>query len=441
MPTKIRVSTLAPCSRGGPNMGFPQTLYNDNDPAAAVWLRELSKSGLIAEGVVNEKSIVELLPTDVVGFGTCHFFAGIGGWPLALALAGWPANRPVWTGSCPCQPYSSAGKGKGAADPRDLWPAFFRLICKCRPPTIFGEQVATAINHEWADRLARDLGNEGYAVGFAVFGAHSVGAPHRRQRLYWVGKLADGGEQGLQGHAGDGTDRVRQVGGVPQQDRPVSAGGAPGIDWSLSLPWACRDGKTRRVPGRVADAEAIGLQREATSPGAVGWGSAEPCAQCRDGGVGDAAGGRWRERGNEAWPKSSRHDDGASADGAVSDAENTNRGGAGTENYARGRVEKVGSSCGAIQDPRHDGLEAQSGFQPLAYGIPEGMGDGGAAGLREIEIDPEAFPLAPPTKGRTMLLKGAGNAIVPQCGAFFVRAFLEAEKELAQKEKESLNAN
>ena len=129
---------------------------------------------------------------DLRGYTQCHFFAGIGGWSLALKLAGWPEDRPVWTGSCPCQPYSTAGKQRGNADERDLWPAFFRLIAECRPEFVFGEQVENAIRHGWLDRVYADLEREEYAVGAAVLGAHSVGAPHRRYRLYWGGvRVAD----------------------------------------------------------------------------------------------------------------------------------------------------------------------------------------------------------------------------------------------------------
>src|SRR5512147_3187208 len=86
--------------------------YNEFDPFAAAWLRELIKAGHIADGDVDERSIVDVQPADLVGFTQCHFFAGIGGWSLALRLAGWPDDRPVWTGSCPCQPFSQAARGR-----------------------------------------------------------------------------------------------------------------------------------------------------------------------------------------------------------------------------------------------------------------------------------------------------------------------------------------
>src|ERR1700691_2565119 len=116
--------------------------YNEWEPYPAQWLRNLIKAGLIAPGDVDERSIKDVKPDDVRGYTQCHFFAGIGGWSYALRLAGWPDDRPAWTGSCPCQPFSQAGQRKGVADERHLWPKFFRLITFCRPAVVFGEQVA-----------------------------------------------------------------------------------------------------------------------------------------------------------------------------------------------------------------------------------------------------------------------------------------------------------
>jgi len=105
--------------------------YNEFDPQAAQWLRNLISAGLIPPGDVDERSIEDVTPNELLGYTQCHFFAGIGGWPLALALAGWPVDKPVWTGSCPCQPFSAAGRGDGFADQRHLWPAWFHLIRHC----------------------------------------------------------------------------------------------------------------------------------------------------------------------------------------------------------------------------------------------------------------------------------------------------------------------
>lgn len=160
--------------------------YNENDPAAAKWLRELISLGLIAPGDVDQRSIVEVMPDDLRGYTQCHFFAGIGGWSLALRLANWPDNRPVWTGSCPCQPFSRNGRNKGGKDHRDLWPIFLRLIADCRPAKVFGEQTSSAITFGWLDRLCDDLEEIDYAIGAAVLPACSVGAPHERERLWWV---------------------------------------------------------------------------------------------------------------------------------------------------------------------------------------------------------------------------------------------------------------
>ena len=150
--------------------------YNEIDSYAAQWLRNLIAAGLIAPGDVDERSIVDVRPDDLRGYTQAHFFAGIGGWSHALRLAGWPDDRPVWTGSCPCQPFSAAGKGEAADDERHLWPAWVSLIRKCRPAIVFGEQVEAAIGWGWLDVVFTDLEAEGYACGAAVLPACSVGA-------------------------------------------------------------------------------------------------------------------------------------------------------------------------------------------------------------------------------------------------------------------------
>lgn len=164
--------------------------YNEIDPFAAAWLRELIKAGEIAPGDVDERDIRDVTPSDLAGYTQCHFFAGIGVWSYALRRAGWPDNRPVWTGSCPCQPWSDAGavhgSNKAEKDERDLYPEWSRLIHRCKPDEIFGEQVASRAAMRWFDRLADDLEGIGYTIRAAVTQAAAFGQSQRRSRIYFT---------------------------------------------------------------------------------------------------------------------------------------------------------------------------------------------------------------------------------------------------------------
>lgn len=162
--------------------------YNEIEPYAAQWLRNLIADGQIAPGDVDERSIVDVRPGDLHGYSQCHFFAGIGGWSVALRKVGWPDDTPVWTGSCPCQPFSEAGKRLAADDERHLWPDWFRLIRERRPAIVFGEQVPAAIKLGWLDEVSTDLQSEDYAIGSAVLSGCVVEARQERERLWFVAR-------------------------------------------------------------------------------------------------------------------------------------------------------------------------------------------------------------------------------------------------------------
>lgn len=223
--------------------------YNEFEPYAAEWLRNLIKKGLIADGEVDERSIADVRPDDLRGFTQCHFFAGIGGWSYAARLAGWPDERPLWTGSCPCQPFSVAGRQEGTKDERHLWPEFFRLIRASRPPVVFGEQVAAAIGKTWLDGVFTDLEGEGYACGAVVLPSCAVDAPHRRDRLWFVADASGAGsharaqtgihcgqegagprhgELKRHGGAGDVADAHQPLAGEEREQRGGQFGGAGG---------------------------------------------------------------------------------------------------------------------------------------------------------------------------------------------------------------------
>jgi len=343
-------------------------LYNENDHHAAAWLRRLAAAGHLPPGRVDSRSIVSLKPSDLDGYTSFHTFAGIGGWPLALRLAGWPDDRPVWTGSCPCQPFSDAGDKQGFEDERHLWPAFFSLIRECRPDVVFGEQVSSKDGLEWFDVVRSDLEREGYACGALDTCAASVGAPHRRQRLFFVASLL--GHSGLSGSQG-----------CREREEPRSGGRGAEAGGSM----------------RVADGDSAGLLRERTEPvhdqGARGDepGGCRPILR-----MGDSSGDHLRgERGGRA-------------------ATPREGGGAPRE---RERLRDDDRSTGRADDPE---VGIQSIWDRPDWALCDDPG-----GPRWRPIEPGTFPLAHGVPERVGRLRGYGNAIVPQLGAQFVRSFME----------------
>ena len=202
--------------------------YNEIDPYAADWLRNLIKAGHIADGVVDDRSISDVRPEEIKEFTQCHFFAGIGIWSHALRGAVWDDDRPVWTGSCPCQPFSQSGTRKGMLDERHLWPHWQHLIAQCRPSTIFGEQVASKDGLGWLDLVQADMEGEDYAFGAFDLCAAGFGAPHIRQRLWFV---ADTDNAGPQGRVSGRSDSERE----DQHGHAGRGGTVGGLDNSISL--------------------------------------------------------------------------------------------------------------------------------------------------------------------------------------------------------------
>jgi DNA (cytosine-5)-methyltransferase 1 len=247
--------------------------YNEIDPFAAQWLRNLIEAGQIAPGYVDERSIEDVTPSDLRGFTQHHFFAGVGVWSYALRQAGWPDSKPIWTGSCPCQPFSAAGKGNGFDDERHLWPAFQWLINECQPEHILGEQVASGNANEWFDLVQTDLEGMGYAFGLTPFTAASIGAPHIRERAYWVAytnmqhEPAAGNAPGVAeciwssaigGMANAGGERFYRVDPLLQREEP---GRLP-----EDMPEASRIG----IADRVGNPNITGLERLVGNDSAAG---------------------------------------------------------------------------------------------------------------------------------------------------------------------------
>lgn len=323
--------------------------YNEFDPKAAAWLRELMAAGHISKGEIDTRSITDVQPSDLRGYIQCHFFAGIGGWSYALRLAGWPDDRPVWTGSCPCQPFSAAGRQMGRHDPRHLWPAFRRLINQCKPPVVFGEQVASAAGRLWLSGVFSDLEIMGYATAGSDLSAAGVGAPHIRQRLYWAADAKHSERRTLNVAREDGCDR--------QDNRRKEAHGKSG---------AC---------GEICGlADAVGERRT----------------------------GQY----------------------ALLRSENERRNGAGSipETAGRGAFGELGHSDEPGPQGRNERGHCTNKLSAWTPSVALACTDG-----KSRRTEPGIFPLAHGVSGRVGLLRGYGNAIVPQVAAEFIQAFQEAD--------------
>lgn len=369
--------------------------YNEHDPHAAAWLRELIKAGHIANGEVDERSIADVRADDLRGFSQCHFFAGIGGWSRALRLAGWADDRPVWTGSCPCQPFSTAGKQKGTADERHLWPVWFKLISECMPATIFGEQVEAAIRHGWLDLVQADLEGSDYAFGAVGLPAACVGAPHIRQRLWFVADRLLGNANGEQN---DPTEQGQPVFGkvlstctVADAENPDRRSGISGAETGAGQDEERRRGSSGRGSDGMADA------------------SGQRCGETRSSGRRSA---KWTSDGCAASPVGN----------AINERLERL---AGDEDLDRGRAEPARpapsagfwSDCEWIACRDGKARPVEPGVSPLVNGLPRGVVPGG---------DPSDPNYANATaEARVMRLRGYGNAIVPQVAAEVIRAFME----------------
>lgn len=361
--------------------------YNEIEPFAAQWLRNLIDARLIAPGIVDTRSIEDVTPNDLRGFTQCHFFAGIGVWSHALRMAGWSDNRQVWTGSCPCQPFSQAGKGAGIDDERHLWPHFHWLIQQCKPDVVFGEQVSSKDGLAWIDVVHADLEGAGYTSGAIDTCSAGVGAPHIRQRLYWMahanGQRAGAGlsaeewdqssDRCSSGRMGDATGNQFEISnkGSPESHREdgrnrqgQKAGESAGFSAVGGLDNADLQ---RRIPGRFGHHS----QHDGQQPGAAG----------ENGGLEHASGD-----GRQGW-------------------------------------------LFGWQDPQRQIIDRPTGCDGAAYSTLEVNGfwrDADWLYCRDgyfRPVEAGTFPLAPSTPGRVGQVRAYGNAITAEVARVFIETY------------------
>lgn len=407
--------------------------YNEYDERNVYMLRQLMSDGLIPEGDIDGRSITEVTPDELRGYTSCHFFAGIGGWSLALRLAGWADDRPVWTGSCPCQPFSSAGKQKGKEDERHLWPTWFRLIRECRPARVYGEQVATAISHGWLDGVYADMEEERYAIGSAVLPACGVDAPHKRDRLWFVADAQSdelmrrsgqfiGAATGQEIHNGhlhrepgatcDGPMADRAGTGLEGATGQILHGGETGLAWDGRGVVAYGDRNEQGEIGRNAG-EMPELQKGQREP-EIGSSVSGRNGLERDGDMAHTD----SIRSGQGYPITRGGDEGS---GNAAQSQPLQPCGSLVDNRIVTRSQRQCGDGSAEAGRQEQGRPASaSGFWHDADWIV--CGDGKARRIPTVESGIRLLGYGVPARVAT--LYGFGNAIVPEVAARFIRATL-----------------
>lgn len=367
---------------------------NEWDAFAAQWCRNLAEMKQIPACEVDETDIRKFTGDRLNGYSQCHFFAGIGGWPLALRLAGVPEDASVWTASCPCQPFSRIGKKQGTDDERHLWPEFRRLYRLGRPQIMFGEQVAGKDGIEWLKAVRDDLQEDGYATASAVLRSPLVEKDHDRPRIYW------------------GAWSARDF-------RPVRF--ASDCDQFGYCPECGIDYAECECPGPTED----GVVVVESDGGLFGCRLADSDNAGQQAGRGTVFKHQW---------------DDSRGGGICNGSQLVYPSGAGPQGHGRDGNDKSKPrrndrlSGGSIATPSGDVCLVecengkwrcfQSGSFPMAYGIPSSLGRG------KSELDRLAKNARANRNGR---IKGYGNAIVPELAAVFIECFFEAIYDLANQ--------
>lgn len=375
--------------------------YNEIDSDAAAWLRELIAAGHIAPGIVDERSIEDVTPTDLAPFTQCHFFAGIGIWSYALRAAGVTDDTRIWTGSCPCQPFSSAGQGAGFDDERHLWPHWQYLISQCKPSAIVGEQVASKDAGPWIDLVHDDLEALGYAFGAVPFPSAGVGAPHIRDRLYWVANAERSGIRGG-GYATNGNPQSPLLGEIRKQRVRIDIGA---ICSAESDGMADTDGQIEGGRGVFGPGKSDGAS--------AGQPRGRLAGLCAAGGLADTDGRpNGREGENLPQPNVGRL---AAGDGfSVAQSEPT------------GPVNGFWADADWLYCRDGKWRPVEPGTQPLAYGMPRSVGALSPELQRLAEVAGLSSASLKRAKAyRVGALRGYGNAINAEAARLFIESCLK----------------
>lgn len=335
----------------------------------------------------------------------------------------WRGRVSVLTAGFPCQPFSLAGKRKGADDDRYLWPETIRVIKEVRPAWFVGENVfgiaSMVLPGEEADmgstgdifeegnlyrteqryvidRICEDIEDAGYSVQPVVIPACAVGAPHRRDRVWFVARREDDGHDAETPKRDGRRDRDTEIKSEERRQR-MSGAGVGG-----------------RLCGFAPNPDDAGLSQERSELKAAGTAGTLPqtssyaacgeCAPLEEGRGGEGAGERVVPQSVERRGSPDRAGGLAGVQRADADPDGYGfHGGDGEDEViaGEGRLDALGDACEGGAVPRFHGWEGFPTQPPVC------RGDDG------IPFDVAGITL-PFGRWRKEALKALGNAWVPE---------------------------
>jgi DNA (cytosine-5)-methyltransferase 1 len=223
-------------------------LYTDIDPYCCEVLRARVADGGLLLGEVWERDIRTLTESELRPFTQIHLFCGIGGIPLGMQWAGWPADRSIVTGGFPCQDVSDAGERAGIHGERSgLYAEAVRVICLFRPDHAILENVSGLYRRGLGTVLGA-LAEVGYDAQWDCIPSAARGALHLRPRVWITAQRADAGgvrPQGIRATA-------KEPGAWEQLERLVQA------ELRVSVPAGTSGGVADGISGRMDRLRSLG---------------------------------------------------------------------------------------------------------------------------------------------------------------------------------------
>ena len=394
---------------------FPCKVLNKHWPDVPIYndVRELSYEKLQADGLISRRRGIDVI-----------------------------------CGGYPCQPFSVAGRQKGEEDPRHLWPEYFRLIKELRPSYVIGENVGGHIRLG-LDSVLEDLDSENYTVRCFSVEAASLGAPHRRERIFWIA-VSDTQFKGLEGRSRDNRGGGREVlSGIEHDGHSVrrqvrrTGGEDGGTTNDVSDTDSERRGGRNRGGRRAEQRELLKTKQEGRALGREAERCSELLGQEGEGETTDVADTddsrdrtpRRRTNGNrektiEGRQEQSQSEPSGHSAGNVAD----NRGSRGQAGLsAPGHGQK-----GNPKEPDYDcgGQGRRSQSNKTTFESYLGGGNDGVSAWLDGSWERGIPRVAPSNKLRVPRLKALGNAVLPQL-VYMVGMTIVLSTKRSENEEES----